>query len=513
MHQKFKTAAVVLVVAVATCNRAVEAGDVASGDNRHTFEALCAIFRAAEATVEVPATSVDPQKLYQYIQKLNMSVATKTWQDMFVSKPDPLELHTDPTKASVKGRGFEGSWQDWMAAITAVKDKQPDEELRNSGFLKLNDDDKSEVRAVMADVTRQAEALISHFRAQTKPESEPTATSIEATLKEAAYGDSSTTATSVTLAQMFGTTPAGSAAREATCKAGNGGANPKSISAVITCICYDNNAGLADPCIVTKTAGTPWNAGASQQPEPTQAKDIIQLCGKQDTFIATAASVEKLIHGVTNGITTVSTAGYIGTFKNTNCNGAATNGVCVEIPNYAAGQAAALKQMNWYIKLTQTLEQLKTTEARQQQAQHVAIQLEALKHQAKYLATRPKMPLAASKPHASGAASKETKEDATDCHKHDNKNATCPKDRCTYDEKEKKCNPIKTVEGSETPATGDGTAGGAAATEKCKGKLEPECTKAPECKWENNACKDSSILVNKKFALSVVSAAFVALLF
>nr|APD73571.1 variant surface glycoprotein 1125.1349 [Trypanosoma brucei] len=209
MHQKFKTAAVVLVVAVTTWNRAVEAGNVASGDNRHTFDALCAIIRAAEATVEVATTSVDPEKLYQYIQKLNMSVATKTWQDMFVSKPNPLELHTDPTKASIKGRGFEGSWQDWMAAITAVKDKQPHEELKNSGFLKLSDNDKAEVRAVMADITRQAEGLISHFRAQTKPESEPTTATVEQALREAAYGDKSATASSVTLAQMFGTAPAG----------------------------------------------------------------------------------------------------------------------------------------------------------------------------------------------------------------------------------------------------------------------------------------------------------------
>nr|APD74587.1 variant surface glycoprotein 1125.4052 [Trypanosoma brucei] len=49
--------------------------------------------------------------------------------------------------------------------------------------------------------------------------------------------------------------------------------------------------------------------------------------------------------------------------------------------------------------------------------------------------------------------------------------------------------------------------------EKCTGKLEPECTKAPDCKWEDNKCKDSSILPNKHFGASVVSAAFVALLF
>nr|APD75368.1 variant surface glycoprotein 1125.5243 [Trypanosoma brucei] len=338
MHQKFKTAAVVLVVAVETWTRGVDAGNVASGDNRHTFEKLCAIIRAAEATVEMPTTSVDPEKLYQYIQKLNMSVATKTWQDMFVSKPVPLELHDDPTKASVKGRGLESSWQDWLAAVTAVKGEQPDEEITNSGFLKLNDGDKAEVRAVMADVARQAEALISHFRAQTKPQSEPTPTSVQQALRGAEYEDSSATATSVTLAQMFGTEPAGSNGRENTCKAGNGGANPKSISAVITCVCYDNNAGVADPCIPTKTPSTAWNAGGSTQPVIAQARDIIQLCGKTQYFDATAANLDKLIHGVTEGIKTVADAGYIGTFKTSNCAGAAANGVCVEIPNYKQDQ-------------------------------------------------------------------------------------------------------------------------------------------------------------------------------
>nr|APD73040.1 variant surface glycoprotein 1125.194 [Trypanosoma brucei] len=49
-------------------------------------------------------------------------------------------------------------------------------------------------------------------------------------------------------------------------------------------------------------------------------------------------------------------------------------------------------------------------------------------------------------------------------------------------------------------------------TEKCKGKPQGEC-KSPDCKWEGETCKDSSIIVNKQFALTVVSAAFMALLF
>nr|APD73160.1 variant surface glycoprotein 1125.355 [Trypanosoma brucei] len=52
----------------------------------------------------------------------------------------------------------------------------------------------------------------------------------------------------------------------------------------------------------------------------------------------------------------------------------------------------------------------------------------------------------------------------------------------------------------------------AKAASTCTGKDEKTC-KSPDCKWDGKECKDSSILVNKQFALSVVSAAFVALLF
>ncbi|RHW72258.1 Trypanosome variant surface glycoprotein (A-type) [Trypanosoma brucei equiperdum] len=66
----------------------------------------------------------------------------------------------------------------------------------------------------------------------------------------------------------------------------------------------------------------------------------------------------------------------------------------------------------------------------------------------------------------------------------------------------------KGVSVTQTQTTG----GTETTTDKSKGKGEKDC-KSPDCKWEGETCKDSSILATKKFALSVVSAAFVALLF
>nr|APD74457.1 variant surface glycoprotein 1125.3082 [Trypanosoma brucei] len=109
-----------------------------------------------------------------------------------------------------------------------------------------------------------------------------------------------------------------------------------------------------------------------------------------------------------------------------------------------------------------------------------------------------------------GAVKEPTAEEQNKCAKFKNNETDCTNNGCNYDSTKKECKPKAEA---ETTVTGTGeTAKEGETTEKCKGKPEKDCT-SPDCKWENNACKDSSILVNNQFALSVVSAAFVALLF
>nr|APD73867.1 variant surface glycoprotein 1125.1721 [Trypanosoma brucei] len=58
--------------------------------------------------------------------------------------------------------------------------------------------------------------------------------------------------------------------------------------------------------------------------------------------------------------------------------------------------------------------------------------------------------------------------------------------------------------------TAEGAAGEQKKEEKCKGKLEPECTKVPECKWEGKGCKDFSFYLIKQFP--IISSVFISLL-
>nr|APD74273.1 variant surface glycoprotein 1125.2852 [Trypanosoma brucei] len=76
--------------------------------------------------------------------------------------------------------------------------------------------------------------------------------------------------------------------------------------------------------------------------------------------------------------------------------------------------------------------------------------------------------------------------------------------QCSYDDSEdssKKCKfDAEKAKVKGVPATQPQTGGTETTTWNCKGKLEPKCTKAQECKWENNSCKDSIFMVNNKLA-------------
>nr|AGH61140.1 variant surface glycoprotein 582 [Trypanosoma brucei] len=86
---------------------------------------------------------------------------------------------------------------------------------------------------------------------------------------------------------------------------------------------------------------------------------------------------------------------------------------------------------------------------------------------------------------------------------------------CAYDdtkEEGKKCEFNETkAEKSGVPATQAQAGGTETTTEKCKGKEQKDCKDG--CNWDGKECKDYSFLLNKQFALTVVSTAFVALLF
>nr|AGQ50127.1 variant surface glycoprotein [Trypanosoma brucei] len=122
---------------------------------------------------------------------------------------------------------------------------------------------------------------------------------------------------------------------------------------------------------------------------------------------------------------------------------------------------------------------------------------------------QPSPPLAAAKPET------QVSTQAAECNKQKTKKS-CSTSNCKWEGTTETVGECKPKDGEETQAPAAGTGPGAAGTnseaKKCSEKTKQEDCK-DGCNWDGKECKDSSILVTKKFALSVVSAAFVALLF
>nr|P06015.1 RecName: Full=Variant surface glycoprotein AnTaT 1.1; Short=VSG; AltName: Full=Expression-linked copy; Short=ELC; Flags: Precursor [Trypanosoma brucei brucei]CAA25971.1 AnTat 1.1 variant surface glycoprotein precursor [Trypanosoma brucei] len=123
---------------------------------------------------------------------------------------------------------------------------------------------------------------------------------------------------------------------------------------------------------------------------------------------------------------------------------------------------------------------------------------------------------AATKPACPGHKQTTTESDAL-CSKIKDANECNSKHFCSYNGTEtdsaKKCKYNATkASASDAPVTqAQTTSRSETPAEKCTGKKKDDCKDG--CKWEAETCKDSSILLTKNFALSVVSAALVALLF
>nr|APD74617.1 variant surface glycoprotein 1125.4085 [Trypanosoma brucei] len=97
-----------------------------------------------------------------------------------------------------------------------------------------------------------------------------------------------------------------------------------------------------------------------------------------------------------------------------------------------------------------------------------------------------------------------------ECKEHKPKK-TCEEKGCKWEGKNETDGTCKPKTGTEnTAGAGGEKAGEQKKEEKCKGKLEPECTKAPECKWEGKGCKDFSFYLIKQFPL--ISSFFISLL-
>ncbi|SCU66906.1 Trypanosomal VSG domain/Trypanosome variant surface glycoprotein C-terminal domain containing protein, putative [Trypanosoma equiperdum] len=451
-------------------------GQPAPVDNAKAFSTVCAIYKLVasgtndSAFADQEETPVGPDiddllivtlPTVNFTQKNYSTYAEKDW----AQKKDEL-LKADPQTGETRFRrtGTDEQRSTVHATIAKIKGS------RDSAARRITDN-KEMINALLA-------------TARTKLNEAKTGTANGEVQKDTTFN---------TRAKMF----------QSTASNKDQGAN---IAAVLTCLC--SSTGASDLCWSGGTTSTYGQASSSPTTSnaETAFNAIIQQC-KQPTAptYVTPENIETAVASVgsafaNSAATNTANEKYLGGESTANsCNGEDAASACVDYTNVIANHD--ISKIAWVSRLLEAAKLIREAEARKKQLAPDKTLLHSLIGQAwaaySGLAQTANQPMATPSKQPSGA----------DCNAHQS-SEKC-KDPCKWEEnaadKSKGTCKLKDGEGQTNQAA---ATGGDKKEDKCTGKLEPECGKAPECKWKNNSCKDSSFLVNNTSAL--MDAAFMS---
>nr|ARB50794.1 variant surface glycoprotein [Trypanosoma brucei] len=294
-----------------------------------------------------------------------------------------------------------------------------------------------------------------------------------------------------------------------------GGGNPTgarsgaSLAGDLVCLCA-KTGGNGNECTGKNVGTIAYTAAAAAK---TAYEQLLPLCPKAkgtkfNSASAAAARAGFITALKENGKGSQADANILGAEDSKQCNGGA-QGLCVYYKDTPEDGHTPIPWLEALEAAERKVEEAKTNALANGQIYSAVVNLKhtALSAYLRAISGDAPWPLdsaQAAKPSGSQAEKCNKLKTKKDCEEKgcqwkgtDNKTGTCEADE------------TKVTTQTNTAGTGEGASG--ATTEKCKGKEQKDCKDG--CKWEGTECKDSSFLLNKHFALSVVSAVFVTLLF
>nr|AHW98113.1 variant surface glycoprotein LiTat 1.3 [Trypanosoma brucei gambiense] len=452
--------------------------------NVRAFNTLCSVIHIVKGEPQVDGTNIvtNVDEDIDAIRRLNLSLADDA---MFETD---FKATADDNKKPQEYQENREKWEADKKLIVAGK--------TDINGIKLKRIGSSHARQVASAVVNRSLKIAEELRKQLK--STATASAVIAELNKALYGAKGKETT------VAGETYASSGTQ------GCGNNNPTSqkpglsLLSDLVCLCA-TTLGTDTTCL--GKAGTNLKYDS-----PTEAKkaaaELIKACPKHGKAAVTPGALttaKALFYAALkdNGGSTQAENIILGSKNAATCDGGG-NGDCIF---YKPANADGMLDIPWLKAIDTAMELIKTAAAETKVNAKIAAQVSALRSTAlaAYIQAE-----AGDKQDTQLADTPATVPTQTttegDCSQHQTSDKC--KDPCKWDEnnadKTKKCSldPKKAVEKAGQDGITDS---------KCTGKEQKACKDG--CKWDGTECKDSSILINKKFALSMVSAAFVALLF
>nr|CAI77645.1 variant surface glycoprotein Do 2 [Trypanosoma brucei rhodesiense] len=483
--------------------------------NKHEYRELCKLLALARTGITLQDLSSPPTEDINLVMDINMSLSEVSWQNMFVKDKSKGEWHANAAEAKQEGKGYEQSWDKWLNSRQRLKEDAQTTEFKQLKLEDLKPHQKRSLRRHVQAVAEEVANEASGFVGGESTEGQLNAAEATKTLREAAYGAGDTTEAKVTAQQAFGAAMTDQA-RTATCTTNAQGRAGKSVLATAACLCLKPQEGtqVDGACGMTLDGSGTWRDSAAA-PTSADIQNLAKYCAGDGSTNDPGARIKAALTALATSVVRGTTDAHLGAFKTGNCDGKNTGGICVELKNGARAEDGGVTQLGWYEKLNTLADKLIRRQQAQTRNKHAKEKIQklvtTLKAFIKVTKGEAAPEIAADAPNAKKGAPGP----ATSCSSY-NTNATCHQNNCKWEENasDKSKGTCKPKTETETPPAGAGTgaAGASAEDKKCSNKKKQEDCK-DGCKWEGTECKDSSILATKKFALSVVSAAFVALLF
>nr|APD73247.1 variant surface glycoprotein 1125.483 [Trypanosoma brucei] len=466
------------------------------GDNTAVMALICSALQLADGDMAIVPDTTPTLPDVTDLYTLNVTMATEEWQSKFANSKTSSKFNAADDGQSEKNEDWKAKWQTWTTAALKLKDS-----TAKASVLKrynLQDATPEQLAAMRPIITTYVDAV---FDISESADGQKTArlsdTEIKQKIHKAIYGGKTGYEDSMGGKTMH---DGEAASREKVCGGTDGTHNPiKTIATIVACIC-GTKEGKTDkqPCGPSTGGNVAWEARGMPNKDKWQL--IRQACPVKSDNKLTAGRIENALNSAVQAIYAENNDLYIGKYDGAGCDGS-NNGACIKYQGQAKSGTPKLEQAEWLPELQAVALELRQREAGDTATIQKATQIEQLK--ALTVTAAAHVHAIAAPPQTTtnsevAAASKSTTVARDTCNKRHGKNATCPTDKCTYGEKENKCNPKVAIEGTKVPGTGEGAAD--KKEERCEGKPEKECKDG--CKWEGESCEDSSLFVNKTLALT-----------
>ncbi|SCU70068.1 variant surface glycoprotein (VSG), putative [Trypanosoma equiperdum] len=489
--------------------------------NKNEHKVMCVLARLAGGTVQAPKISDEAEAAADTIAALNMSTSGPTWQALFNTTEGQGEWEHMPEQ--IKSAAFKEHWKaNWETWRSAKKKAETDKlgQAENKNFPPIPDaGNKQAAHARIDEINVEARHLAKEY-IKLKDQATKTAPA-EATkkLRQALVGgtgdsDKPTVGNTMSAVDNWANGCTGVAQR-------------KTIVGDFICVCKPTDA--TEKTCAGGYAGTQWSGSIADI--ATEWKALKDSCPDKADKAVTHNEIHSAIALFVNTVQTKSTgtdtATRLGESDDGSCSGQSTQ-LCVVYTDYfKKGAGPGLKGIPWVSNLLAAADEIDKMKQLAVEAKTAGALIAGLLQRATAVYHQAAAgTLYKPKETITEATEKASKLPDPGCNNFKT-NTTC-KSPCTWHEnesdKDKKCklDPIKVAE-QQTQAGKDGGNGETKTTDKCsQAKTPEECAavkgdipkdRKAVCGWIEDKCQDSSILVSKQFALSMVSAAFMALLF